>query len=74
MVENDPQLSIHDKLSSLAANLWWSWDPEVTEVFRLIDPDLWETLNHNPVLLLKEYTPEKLEDRAREAVLHTRVH
>lgn len=68
------QLSIHEKLSRLAANLWWSWDPEVTEVFRLIDSELWENVNHNPVLLLKEYSPEKLEERAREAVLHTRIH
>ena len=68
------QLSIHEKLSRLAANLWWSWDPEVTEVFRLIDSELWEDVNHNPVLLLKEYPPEKLEERAREAVLNTRIH
>ncbi|MCA9009220.1 MAG: DUF3417 domain-containing protein, partial [Planctomycetaceae bacterium] len=64
---SEPLLSIHDKLSSLAANLWWSWDPEVSEVFRLVDPVRWESLNHNPVLLLKEYTAEKLEERAREA-------
>ncbi len=74
MVQNETMLSIHDKLSSMAENLWWSWDPEAKDVFRLIDPDLWEISNHNPVLLLKEYTPEKLEDRAREAVLHTRIH
>ncbi len=74
MPPRETQLSIHEKLSSLAANLWWSWDPEVTHVFRLIDAELWETVNHNPVLLLQEYSPEKLEGRAREAVLHTRIH
>ena len=68
------QLSIHQKLSKLAANLWWSWDPEVTELFRLIDRELFDKLNHNPVLLLKEYTPDRLEERAREAVLHSRIH
>jgi starch phosphorylase len=67
-------LSIHEKLSRIAVNLWWSWDPEVTEVFRLIDPDLWEQLHHNPVLLLKQYPPDKLEERAREEVLHSRIH
>ena len=74
MPRNETQVSIHEKLSSLAANLWWSWDPEVTDVFRLIDAELWEKVNHNPVLLLNEYSPEKLEERAREAVLHTRIH
>ena len=74
MAEKLAQMSIHEKLTRLARNLWWSWDPEVTDVFRLIDPELWETVNHNPVLLLKEYSSDRLEERAREAVLHTRIH
>lgn len=67
-------LSIHDKLSQIAQNLWWSWDPEVIEVFRLIDNELFSRFNHNPVHLLKEYSSERLELRAREAVLHSRIH
>ncbi|MCA9034018.1 MAG: alpha-glucan family phosphorylase [Planctomycetaceae bacterium] len=74
MVEKPTQLSIHQKLVKLASNLWWSWDPEVTELFRLIDRELFDRCNHNPVLLLQEYTPEKLEERAREGVLHSRIH
>lgn len=67
-------LSIHDKLSQISQNLWWSWDPEVVEVFRLIDNELFSRFNHNPVHLLKEYSSERLELRAREAVLHSRIH
>lgn len=74
MSESSAQLSIHQKLSKLASNLWWSWDPEATDLFRLIDRELFDSVNHNPVLLLKEYTPERLEERAREAVLHSRIH
>ena len=74
MSEKVAQLSIHEKLSKLAANLWWSWDPEATELFRLIDREKFDELRHNPVLLLKAYTPERLEERAREAVLHSRIH
>lgn len=74
MSPKETQLTIHEKLSRLASNLWWSWDPEVTDVFRLIDPDLWARVNHNPVLLLKQYPPDRLEERAREAVLHSRIH
>ena len=74
MPEKLSHLSIHEKLSKLASNLWWSWDPEVTELFRLIDRELFDKLKHNPVLLLKEYPPERLEERAREAVLHSRIH
>jgi starch phosphorylase len=65
--------SIHAKLEELAHNLWWSWQPEVTDIFRQIDPHRWSELSHNAILLLKEYPEERLEKRAREAVLHSRV-
>ncbi|MGE3314202.1 MAG: alpha-glucan family phosphorylase [Planctomycetaceae bacterium] len=65
--------SIHDKLLKLASNYWWSWQPEVTALFREIDPIRWSALAHNPVQLLQEYPPDKLELRAREVVLHSRV-
>ncbi len=67
------QKTIHEKLTELAGNLWWSWQPEVTAIFREIDPKRWTELSHNPVLLLREYPPEKLESRAREVVLHSRI-
>ena len=65
--------TIHEKLTEITGNLWWSWQPEVTSIFREINPVLWSELAHNPVLLLREYTPEKLEIRARELVLHSKV-
>jgi len=68
-----PQMSLHEKLWEIANNLWWSWHPEVANLFAEIDPILWSQLDHNPVLLLKEFQPEQLENRARELVLHSRV-
>ncbi|MEW4490022.1 alpha-glucan family phosphorylase [Thalassoglobus sp. JC818] len=68
-----PKKDIHDKLSELAGNLWWSWQPDVTAIFREIDPVRWSELSHNPILLLREYPPERLEERAREEMLHSRV-
>jgi len=65
--------SIHEKLSEMAGNLWWSWQPDVTAIFREIDSQLWTRTSHNPILLLREYTPEKLELRARGEVLHSRI-
>ncbi|MEX0701845.1 MAG: alpha-glucan family phosphorylase [Planctomycetales bacterium] len=65
--------TIYDKLEELSRNLWWSWQPEVTAIFRTIDPTLWSELGHNPVRLLQQYPREKLEERAREEVLHSRV-
>ncbi|HID22027.1 MAG TPA: alpha-glucan family phosphorylase, partial [Planctomycetaceae bacterium] len=65
--------TLYEKLSELASNLWWSWQPEVTSIFREIDPALWRQTGHNPVALLEHYPPERLEQTARELVLHSRV-
>ncbi|MCA9087379.1 MAG: alpha-glucan family phosphorylase [Planctomycetaceae bacterium] len=67
------QKTIHEKLSELASNLWWSWQPDVSALFREIDPKRWSELSHNPIVLLREYGPDELEVRARELVLHSRI-
>lgn len=66
--------SLYDKCMSLAGNLWWSWHPEVVNLFRDLDPIRWRQLDHNPIALLKEFTPERLETRASEMVLFSRIH
>ncbi|MDB5391211.1 MAG: maltodextrin phosphorylase [Planctomycetaceae bacterium] len=66
-------MSMHEKLWEMANNLWWSWHPEVNNLFAEIDPIRWSQLDHNPVLLLREFQPEQLEKRAKELVLHSRV-
>jgi starch phosphorylase len=67
------KMSAHEKLSKLASNYWWSWQPEVTSIFRQIGPVRWSQLAHNPVLMLKEYSPERLEQKIREEVLHSSI-
>jgi starch phosphorylase len=42
-------------------------------LFRDLDPLRWRQLNHSPVALLNEYPLEKLEDRANELALHSRI-
>jgi starch phosphorylase len=58
---------------ALAGNLWWSWQPEIINLFRSLDPIRWRQLGHNPIALLREFTPERLEIRASELVLYTRI-
>jgi glycogen phosphorylase len=65
--------SVQEKLAKLASNYWWSWQPEVTTIFREIAPIRWSQLVHNPVALLKELTPDQVEQRCREEVLHSRI-
>ena len=53
-------------LGDLAGNLRWSWHPETQDVFRALDPDLWESTGHDPVRLLGAVGRARLE-RARRA-------
>jgi len=73
----DPQIhdasAIYDKLWALASNLWWSWHPECDQLFREIDPIRWRQLDHNPIALLREMTPEAVGQRASELVLQSRT-
>jgi glycogen phosphorylase len=70
--EITPQ-ALYDKCLALAKNLWWSWHPEVVSLFREIDPIKWRKVDHNPIVLLSEMTPEQLGERAAEMVLYTRI-
>ncbi len=63
----------HRRLSALAQNLWWSWDPDMTSLFRELDPVLWRELDSNPVALLQQMTVEQIEERASELALHSRI-
>ena len=65
--------TLYDKCVALARNLWWSWHPEVINLFRDLDPIRWRQLDHNPIALLSEFTPERLEMRAAELVLYSRI-
>jgi starch phosphorylase len=64
---------IYEKCNALAKNLWWTWHPEVHALFRDLDPIRWRQLDHNPIALLREFTPERLSARAAEMVLHSRI-
>jgi len=42
------------RLSDLAFNLWWVWNPEAQNLFGSIDKFLWEKTSHNPVAFLHQ--------------------
>ncbi|GAB6165143.1 glycosyltransferase family 1 protein [Thermostilla marina] len=65
--------TMYEKCMALARNLWWSWQPDVINLFRDLDPIRWRQLGHNPIALLEEITPERLETRAAELALYSRI-
>ncbi|MBC8081423.1 MAG: alpha-glucan family phosphorylase, partial [Gorillibacterium sp.] len=46
------------QLADLTYNLWFSWNEGAERLFKLIHPEKWEELTHNPVRLLRELQPE----------------
>ncbi len=47
-------------LGDLALNLRWSWHPPAQDLFRSIDPEVWDSVGHDPVALLGALPPERL--------------
>ena len=54
------------RLSELAYNLWWTWQPEAVRLFGRLDYELWERLHHNPIRLLREISSPRLSQAAQD--------
>ncbi|MCL2338016.1 MAG: alpha-glucan family phosphorylase [Firmicutes bacterium] len=52
------------RLRELAYNLWFSWNDEALDLYRSINPELWENVYHNPVLFLLKVQEEVLNEAA----------
>jgi glycogen phosphorylase/synthase len=60
-------------LERLARNLWWSWDPEATELYRELSPVKWSACHHNPIVFLRELYPEDVEAKALDTAYCARL-
>jgi starch phosphorylase len=49
-------------LGEIAYNLWWTWSPEAQHLFMRLSPVLWESVNHNPVRLLRQLPLKRLSE------------
>src|SRR3974377_1841501 len=49
------------RITALAYNLLWSWEPIIRSVFRRLDPALWRECGYNPVLMLGRVPQSSLE-------------
>jgi starch phosphorylase len=58
-----------ERLPEIAYNLWWSWSPDARDLFKQLDLILWRRTNHNPVQMLLEIAPEKLDEAAKDPLL-----
>src|SRR4030042_5183829 len=53
-------------IKELAFNLHWTWNHEAIDLFRRLDPELWESTGHNPVSMLGLIRQERLVRAARD--------
>ena len=49
------------RLTELAYNIVWSWEPTVRSVFRRLDPVMWRDCGYNPVLMLGRVSQAALQ-------------
>ncbi|HEX8985949.1 MAG TPA: alpha-glucan family phosphorylase [Bryobacteraceae bacterium] len=49
------------RMSQLASNVFWSWEPAIRSLFRRMDAGLWRESGHNPVSMLGRVPQTTLE-------------
>ncbi len=60
-------------LLKLSRNLYWCWNSEATDLFRMIDPEGWEYSDHNPIVLLESLTFSQLRAMEKNAEFMARL-
>ncbi len=60
-------------LLKLSRNLYWCWNSEATDLFRMIDPEGWEFSDHNPIALLESMTFSQLRELEKNPDFMTRL-
>src|ERR1041384_955886 len=60
-------------LERLAWNYWWSWAADGAEIFRDLDPEIWEDCEYNPRQLLAKTSAYRLAEAATDPVYLERV-
>ena len=61
-----------DSLAELALDLRWSWNHATDEVWRQLDPELWE-LTHNPWVVLQTVSRDQIERVLADPVFRKNV-
>ena len=61
-----------DSLAELALNLRWSWNHATDEIWRQLDPKLWE-ITHNPWVVLQTVSRDQIERMLADPVFRKNV-
>jgi starch phosphorylase len=61
-----------DSLAELALDMHWSWNHATDEVWRQLDPELWE-ITHNPWVVLQTVSRDRIESVLADPVFRKNV-
>ena len=59
--------ALQTRLTTLAQDLWWSWNPAAQQLFATLAPDLWDATGHNPVAVVQQVPSARLTTLAGDA-------
>ena len=51
-----------EQLAALAKDFWWTGDPWANDIWKELEPHLWEKLLHNPIAVLQEIDWDAVSD------------
>ncbi len=60
-------------LNNIAYNLWWTWNEDAQDLFRSLNPDLWEHFEHNPIKLIKSIPYTDFEELQNNPAFLTKL-
>ena len=53
-------------LEELSRNIWWCWQHDAVELFRRIDPRLWDRAERNPIVFFTLMSQKRLKELAAD--------
>ncbi len=53
-------------LETLCKNLWWCWNDRAKALFKYVDPDIWHTSGHNPMVILDTVSLKRYNQLAKD--------
>lgn len=62
------------QLKEISRNLWWTWNTEARDLFHIIDAEIWEVCEHNPILMLEQVNYQRFQELEKDEEFILRMH
>jgi phosphorylase/glycogen(starch) synthase len=61
------------RLDDISKNLWWSWNHEASELFQMVDNNLWSSCEENPVRMLEILSLKRCQELERDTLFLSKL-